>query len=318
MWHLLARRIARSVPLVIVVTAITFVLESLVPGDTARAMVGVLGTQVQYERMRVELGLNLPLWDQYARYMSHLVRGDMGVSAFSGEAVTRLLDQRLPVTLSLVILTTLFCGVVGAGLGVFTAVREGPLGRAVDVLSVLGLALPSFLIALVLVTALSVKAGLFPATGYVPLTSSPWGWLVALVLPVVALGFGPIAIVAKQSRDSMKDALSSEYIRTLRGCGLARWRVLWKHALRNAAIPTVTVLGLVFVSALSFSVFVEQVFVLPGLGSLAVTATTQHDIPVIEGVTVYFTLLVVAVNLILDVVYSVLNPKVRQGWQLSK
>lgn len=312
MLRLVLHRVARSVPLVLVVSAVTFVVESLVPGNTARALVGVLGSQEAYEKMRVQLGLNKPLWYQYLHYMLKLLHGDMGVSAFGGEPVAHLLAQRLPVTLSVVGLTTLFCAVVGVTLGVVGAVKGGPAGRAVDALSVLGLALPNFWVALVLVTAFSVNIHIFPATGYVSPTSSPGGWLVALVLPVIALGLGPVAIVAKQSRDAMKDVLSREYIRTLKGCGLSWRRVLWKHALRNASIPTVTVLGLVFVSALSFSVFVEEVFALPGLGSLAVQATTEHDIPVIEGVTVFFTLLVVVVNLFLDVVYALLNPKVRQ------
>jgi peptide/nickel transport system permease protein len=312
---LVLRRLLRSVPLVLVVSAVTFVLESLVPGDTARAIVGVLGTTAQYEKMRKQLGLDKPLWYQYYHYMVRLLHGDLGSSAFSGESVAHLLAQRLPVTVSLVILTTLFCGIVGASLGMFSAVRGGVVGRLVDGLSVLGMALPNFWLALVLVTLLAVDVHVFPATGYVSPTTSVWHWLVSLVLPVVALGLGPIAIVAKQSRDSMKDVLARDYIRTLRGCGLPRRRVLFKHALRNAAIPTLTVLGLIFVSALSFSVFVEQVFVMPGLGSLAVQATTQHDIPIIEGVTVYFTLIVVAVNLVLDVAYALINPRARETWR---
>jgi len=147
----------------------------------------------------------------------------------------------------------------------------------------------------------------------VPPSVSVSRWLWALTLPVIALALAGVASVAKQTRDSMKDTLAREYIRTLRASGIGQRSIIWKHALRNGAIPVVTVLGLVFVSALSSTVFVEAVFVLPGLGSMAVTATSQHDIPVIEGIALYFTVIVVIVNLLLDIVYGVLNPKVRRA-----
>jgi len=186
-------------------------------------------------------------------------------------------------------------------------------GRAVEVLSLAGLALPGFWVAIILAAVFAVSLRIFPATGYVPPSASVSRWLWALTLPVIALGLAGVASVAKQTRDSMKDTLAREYIRTLRASGIGRRSIIWKHALRNGAIPVVTVLGLVFVSALSSTVFVEAVFVLPGLGSMAVTATSQHDIPVIEGIALYFTVLVVIVNVLLDIVYGMLNPKVRRS-----
>jgi peptide/nickel transport system permease protein len=198
-------------------------------------------------------------------------------------------------------------------LGVISAVRGGVVGRAVEVLSLVGLALPGFWVAIILAAVFAVTLRIFPATGYVPPSASVSRWLWALTLPVIALGLAGVASVAKQTRDSMKDTLAREYIRTLRASGIGRRSIIWKHALRNGAIPVVTVLGLVFVSALSSTVFVEAVFVLPGLGSMAVTATSQHDIPVIEGIALYFTVLVVIVNVLLDIVYGMLNPKVRRS-----
>jgi peptide/nickel transport system permease protein len=309
---LIVRRLITAIPLIVAVTAVTFVLESLVPGDTARAIIGASGSPAAYERLRAQLGLNRPLWYQYGHFLNQLVHGNLGTSVFTGEPVSTLLNQRLPVTLSLVILATLFSAVVGVLLGVISALRGGVIGRAVEVLSLIGLALPSFWIALILVAVFAVTLRAFPATGYVPPTQSVSTWLWALCLPVVALGLAGVAGVAKQTRDSMKDTLARDYIRTLCANGISRRSVIWKHALRNAAIPVVTVVGLVFVGALSAAVFIEAVFVLPGLGSLAVTATNQHDIPVIEGVALYFTVLVVIVNLALDVVYGLLNPKVRR------
>lgn len=313
MRSLIIRRLAVSVPLVVVVTVLTFVLESLVPGNTARAIIGTSGSPAAYERLRVELGLNNPLWYQYWQYLDQVLHGNLGTSVFTGEPVSTLLNQRLGVTLSLVLLATAFCAVLGVLLGVVSAVRGGVVGRAVDVLSLVGLALPGFWVAIILAAVFAVTLRIFPATGYIPPTESVGRWLWALTLPVIALGLGGVASVAKQTRDSMKDTLAREYVRTLRASGIGQGSIIWKHALRNGAIPVVTVLGLVFVSALSSTVFVEAVFVLPGLGSMAVTATSQHDIPVIEGIALYFTVLVVIVNLLLDVVYGVLNPKVRRA-----
>jgi peptide/nickel transport system permease protein len=311
MLGLLLRRIAVSIPLILVVTAATFVLESLVPGDTARAILGTSGTPESYQALREQLGLDKPLWQQYLDYLNQVLHGSLGVSVFSGDAVTTTLGQRLPVTLSLVILTTLFCAVVGVLVGVISAVRGGVIGRAVDVLSLAGLALPSFWVALVLVSVFAVALKMFPATGYAPIGQSPGLWLWALCLPVVALGLGGVSTVAKQTRDSMLDVLDRDYIRTLRANGISQRSIVWRHALRNAAIPVTTVLGLVFVSLLSGSVFAESVFVLPGLGGLAVTSTSQHDVSVIEGIALYFTIIVVLANLLIDVLYGLLNPKVR-------
>jgi peptide/nickel transport system permease protein len=313
MRSLIIRRLAVSLPLIVVVTVLTFVLESLVPGNTARAIIGASGSPAAYQRLRVELGLNNPLWYQYWQYLDQVLHGNLGTSVFTGEPVSTLLNQRLGVTLSLVLLATAFCAVLGVLLGVVSAVRGGVIGRAVDVLSLVGLALPGFWVAIILAAVFAVTLRIFPATGYIPPTESVGRWLWALTLPVIALGLGGVASVAKQTRDSMKDTLGREYVRTLRASGIGRGSIIWKHALRNGAIPVVTVLGLVFVSALSSTVFVEAVFVLPGLGSMAVTATSQHDIPVIEGIALYFTVLVVIVNVLLDVVYGMLNPKVRRA-----
>jgi peptide/nickel transport system permease protein len=312
MLRLILRRLVRSVPLLLVVSAVSFVIESLVPGDVARDLTLGLGTPAEIKALRIKLGLNHPVWYQYLHYLSQLVlHGSLGTDAYSGQAVTTALAPRLPVTLSLVILTTLFCAVVGMALGIASAVYRGYLGKFVDFLSVAGFALPAFWVALVLQNFFTVDNRFFPSVGYISPSTSISGWLHCMALPVVSISLGPMAIVAKQSRDSMKDVLEREYIRTLRACGVSRARILWKHALRNAVTPALTVVSLVFISALSFSVFAETVFALPGLGSLAVSATQTHDVPIIEGITMIFTLLVVAVNLIMDVCYALINPRIR-------
>jgi peptide/nickel transport system permease protein len=213
--------------------------------------------------------------------------------------------------LSLVVGSTLLAAVIGALLGVGGALRADIAGTAIDALSMVGLAIPNFFLGLILIALFAVAIPLFPATSYVPFDESPLEWARSLVLPVVALATPGIAVVAKQTRDSMRAVLERPFIRTLRASGLPRRSIIYKHALRSAAIPVVTVLGLIFVASLGGTVLVESVFAMPGLGGLAVQATTQHDLPLIQGVAVYFTVLVVAVNLLVDLAYGWLDPRVR-------
>jgi peptide/nickel transport system permease protein len=296
---------------VFVATAVSFVLNGLVPGDAARAILGPIATPAQEHALQVQLGLDKPILTQYGDWIFHAVQGQLGTSIFTGQAVTAELNQHLGVTLSLLILGTLASAVIGVSLGVAGAVRGGALGRAIDILSLAGLAIPSFWLALVLIAVFAVGLHLFPAVGYVSITDSPLRWAQSLVLPVAALGLGSSTVIAKVTRDSLRQVLDQDFIRTLRANGFSRRSVLYRHALRNAGIPVLTVIGVVFVSLIGGTIFVEQVFAMPGLGTEAVQATTQHNLPVIQGVVVYFTLLVVAVNLLTDVCYAALDPRVR-------
>lgn len=305
------KRVLISIPLLVVTTAIAFVLQALMPGDPARVIVGIQGSQEAYERVRGLLNLDLPLWQQYGIYLGNLLRGDLGNSLFSNEPVAQSLANRLPVTLSIIVGAILLGTVVGVLLGVASAKLGGWLARVVDVVSLLGLALPSFWLALVLVTAFAITIPLFPATGYVPFTIDPGLWAASLVLPVVALSIGSVASIAKITRDGVSDALDQDYIRTLRAAGVGESSLLWRHALKNAGVPIVTIVGVSFVAALSGSLFVENVFVLPGLGSLVNEATTKQDIPVVQGVALAYALIVVVVNLLVDITYTYLNPKVK-------
>jgi peptide/nickel transport system permease protein len=311
MTRLILRRLLLSIPLILVVTALTFLLEAVVPGNAARAMLGPYGTQADYQALVAKLGLNEPLWQQYAHWLSGAVHGNLGQSIFVGEPVTAMLNERLGVTLSLVAGVALLCGTVGVLLGTASAVRGGWFGKAADGFSLLGLALPSFWVGLVLIAVFAVKLHLLPPTGYTSPTASLGGWLAGLVLPVVALSLAGITLIAKQTRDSMLDVLNRDFVRGLRASGLSPASVIWKHALRNAGLPVVSVLGTTLIAALSGAVFVEAVFALPGLGSLAQQATEQHDLPVLEGIALYFTVITVVINLVTDLAYGWLNPKVR-------
>jgi peptide/nickel transport system permease protein len=311
MTRLIVNRLILSVVLVFVSSVAIFVLMALVPGDPARTILGSNATPTSIAYLRQQMGLNQPLYAQYGKWLVGLLHGDLGNSIFSGDSVVSLIVGRIPVTLSLVLLSTLVIGVIGGTLGLFSAVRGGWLGRLLDAISLVGLALPAFWVAVILVAFFAVGLRIFPATGYVPLTQDPGQWLLSLVLPVAALSLGGVTIVAKQMRGSALDVLSRDYIRVLRANGISERAILFKHVLKNASLPSVTVLGITVVGALTGAVFIENVFVLPGLGSLVTQATSTHDLPVVLGVGVFFTLFVIIVNLIVDISYGLLNPKVR-------
>jgi peptide/nickel transport system permease protein len=313
MIRIATRWLVSSVALLFAVTALTFVLASLAPGSAVRA---VLGTETsvtpqQYAQMERQLGLNEPLPVQYWHWLANLLHGSLGNDLFSGQPITAALGTRIGASLSLIIATVVVSGVAGVAFGTFSAVRGGVTGRILDTLAVSGFALPSFWLALILIELLAVQARLFPTTGFVALSSDPGQWLRSIVLPVLTLSAGTTAAIARQTRDSMLQVFGRDFITALRSRGLPLRVIIWKHALRNAAIPVVTTLGVVFIGLLGGTVLVEQVFAIPGLGEAAVTATTTHDLPMIEGIAFYFAVLVVIVNLLVDISYAALNPKVR-------
>lgn len=311
MWRLIAHRIVMSIPLLLIVSLIIFGLEAIVPGDAASTILGQNATPANLAVLRGQLGLNEPWLVRYGHWLGGAVHGDLGTSIISGEDVMSSVTSRLNVTLSLLVPSVLLSAVVGLALGFASALRGGALGRFIDVLSLLGFALPGFWIALILVTFFAVHLNLLPATGYQDFTASPGGWLQSIILPVLALSLQGITAVAKQTRDTVMEVLETDYVKFLRANGVPERAVRYRHVLRNASIPVVTTLGLVSVGMLSGTVFIENVFVLPGLGSLATQATLDHDIPVILGVGVFFTLSVIVINLLIDLAYGLLNPKVR-------
>jgi peptide/nickel transport system permease protein len=311
----MARWLVSSVVLLFVITALTFVLASMAPGDAARAILSSQSgsyTAQQYQQMRHALGIDQPLPLQYWHWLDGVLHGSLGTDLFSDQPVAQELGSRLGPSLSIIGGTLIVSGVVGVGLGIVSAVRGGVLGRLVDIVSLAGLSFPNFWLALVLAELLAVKIQVFPATGYVPLGADPGPWLRSIALPVLTLSAGAVAFVAKQTRDSMSEVMSREFIVMLRARGLPGRSVVLRHALRNAAVPVVTVLGLLLATLLGGTVLIEDVFSIPGLGQEAVTAAGSHDLPVIEGVAFCFTVIVIIANLLVDVSYRLLNPKVRQ------
>ncbi|MFI8893885.1 ABC transporter permease [Streptomyces paradoxus] len=311
MLPIILRRLALSVPLLVIVSAITFVLESFVPGDPARTLLGINATQEQYDALRAAMHLDQPVAVQYWLYLRDLLQGDLGSSLFSGESVLGLIGQRLPVTLALVTGGTVLASFAGVVLGVYSATRGRFSRRAFDIVSLLGSAVPNFWIALLLVAVFAVKFAIFPATGYTPLSESPAQWAAGLVLPVISLAIGGVAFISKVTRDAMLSTLGLDHIRTLRASGIRPASIIWKHALRGCGLPVVTTIGLMMITFIPGTILIENVFTLPGLGTTVVDATNQHDLPVVQGLTITFTVMVIVVNLLVDILYSFLNPKVR-------
>lgn len=311
MFRFVLRRLAAGVVLVAVLSTATFFLLYLSGGNIARRILGQQATEDTVVQKQHELGLDRPVLSRFGDWASHALRGDLGASWFTGEPVKSALVNRVQVTLSLVIGATVVTAVVAVVLGVLAATRRGWVDRLVQILSVLGFAIPGFLLALGLVIVFAIKLHWFEPTGYTALADSPGKWLSAITLPVIALSVGSIAGVAGQIRGSMIDALRQDYVRTLRSRGLSERRVVYRHVLRNAAGPALSVLAVQFVGLLGGAVIVEQIFAIPGLGQLAVGATSQGDIPLVMGLVLVTAVIVVILNLVVDLLQGWLNPKVR-------
>lgn len=302
-----------SIVLLVAVTGVTFVLSSLAPGSAVTAVLGTdtTYTQQQYDQVKHQLGLDQPLPSQYWHWLSNLFHGSLGTDLFNGQPITQALNERVGPSMSIIITTIVVSGLLGIGFGVFSAARGGIVGKLLDFAAIAAFAVPNFWLAVVLIEVFAVEVPLFPATGYVPLTSDPAQWARSIALPVITLSAAATALIARQTRDSMLRVLARDFVVSLRSQGLSTRSIIFKHALRNAALPVITALGLMFISLLAGTVFVEDVFAIPGMGQEAVSAGSMHDLPMIEGVALYFTVFVIAVNLLVDVSYGILNPRSR-------
>ncbi|GAB3274358.1 ABC transporter permease [Kineosporia babensis] len=311
MFVFLARRLMSGFVLVAVVGSLTFVTMSLSGTDPVRNLLGENATQEQVDARAAQLGLDRPLPERYLDWAVSAVQGDLGTSWVNNASVSQVIGQRLPVSLSLVIASTLVTALVSVALGIAAAVRKGFLDRLVQVLAVAGYALPNFWVALVLVSFFAISLRLLPATGYTPLTTDPGKWALGLVLPVAALAIGTIASTTQQVRAATVDVLEHDFVRTLRSRGLPSRSIVGVHVLRNAAGPALTVLSLQFVALLAGTVVIERVFALPGVGSMVVSSATAGDLPMVLGIVTVMVVVVVVVNLLVDVATGWLNPKVR-------
>lgn len=306
------RRLAVALPLLVAVTFCVFVLVDLAPGDPAAAIAGEHPTAERIAQIRASLGLDEPLLKRYGTWLFDALQANLGTSLANGQAVTDAIGDRLPTTLSLVAVAMAVTLVVGLAAGLVAAVRHGRAAdRVITAVASAAIALPPFWVALVLVMLFSVQAGWLPAIGYESLSAGLWPWLSHLLLPAIALALLPMAEVAMQFRQAMVAVLQRDYITNAEARGLSRPRVLGKHAAKNAAVPVTTVFAYRFAQVLGGTVAIESVFDLPGIGRLAVTSVLNRDIPVLLGLVVLTTLIVLVINLLVDISYGYFNPKVR-------
>jgi peptide/nickel transport system permease protein len=298
-----------------VILLVTFVTFSLMYADgpgIARSTLGLNATPEAVAAQLTKLGLDQPLLTQYWDWLTGAVTGDLGRSFYTSESVAGALSSRVPVTLTLVISTLLLAAVVSVVLGVTAAVRGGWVDRVVQFLTVLGNGIPPYVIAIGLVFTLAVAWRIFPATGYVPLAKDPEMWMKSLTLPVIALAVGAIAGIAAQFRTAVLDTLGRDYTRTLRARGVRESEIIFRNVLRNAAAPGLTAISLTMIGLLGGTVFIEQIFAIPGMGQLANSAAQISDVPMVMGTVLVTVVIVLAVNFLSDLGVTLLNPKARK------
>jgi peptide/nickel transport system permease protein len=312
MWKLIGRRLLLTIPLLFVVSLIVFSLTLLVPGDPAVTIAGETATPERIEEIREELGLDQPVLQQYLTWVSGVLRGDLGTSLYSTQTVVDALKAALPATLSLAFLALLFVMLIGVPFGLIAGTRPGSvIDRTLTAIAALGVAAPAYWVGIILLIVFANNLGWFPATQFVPLSEGVGPWLHHLILPAFALSLAGIVEVTRQLRSGMTETMMQDYVRTARSKGLPYRRVVFKHALKNAAIPAVTVIGLQVNALLGGAIAVELVFNINGLGLLAVRAVQNRDLPIVQGIVLVSVVVVTLSNLIVDIVYGRLNPKVR-------
>ena len=312
----LARRILLALPALLGVALVVFLLMRAVPGDVVTNLVGLEGNVTPERRAELQrmFGLDLPVHVQFVQWLRAALQGDLGSSLRTGRSVSLDLALRFPVTLELTFLSLCVALLVAIPAGVAAALRRGRLvDYAVSVFALLGLSLPSFFLGILLILLFSLRLGWLPPAGYVPFTEAPFDNLRHMLLPSVSLGLVLAAATARIVRSTMLEMLGRDFVRTARAKGLAEPRVLYRHALRNALIPVVTVVGLQFGTLLGGAVIIEQVFSLPGVGRFALEGINLRDYPVVQGAVLLISAAFIVVNLLVDVLYSMIDPRIRYG-----
>lgn len=306
------RRLLGVIPVMLVVGIFVFSLLHMAPGDPAAIIAGDNATPANIALIRTNLGLDRPLLEQFTSWGWATLRGDLGVSMFSQIAVTTLIEQRIGPTFSLAFTTMLVAVVIAITFGVLSAWKAGSLlDRLVMGAAVMGFSVPVFVVGYILVYFVALQWRWLPVQGYTPLTDGLWPWLQHLILPSVALGLAYVALIARITRASMLDVLAEDYIRTASAKGVATLPILLGHALKNAAVPIVTVIGIGVALLISGVVITESVFNIPGIGRLVVDAISRRDYPIIQGVMIVFAAVYVLINLAIDISYSFLDPRIR-------
>ena len=312
MWGYIGRRVLATIPVLLIVALLVFLMLRFTPGDPAAVIAGDSATSADIAQIREKLGLDGSVVTQFFIWFGNVMQGNFGESFFYKKTVASLIGDRLEPTLSLAVLTIVLATLIAVPLGTLAAYRQGSwIDRAVMGLSVMGFSVPAFVVGYVLILVFSIQFGWFPVQGYQRLAEGFWGFLHRLLLPSFTLAIVFIALLARMTRTSVLEVLNEDYVRTARAKGLPNLKVLVFHALRNAAVPIVTVIGIGIATLLGGVVVTESVFNIPGLGRLTVDAVLARDYPTVQAVILLFSFTYVLINLAIDLLYTVLDPRIR-------
>jgi len=312
MFAFILRRVIATIPVMAFVALFVFSLLYIAPGDPAAVIAGDQATPQDVERIRQGLGLDRPFLVRFGEWLFNVLRGDLGISIFTSLPVTELIKQRVEPTVSLMLVTLLLAISIAVPLGVIAAWKAGSLiDRLAMAISVTGFSVPVFVVGYLLAYIFALQLDWLPVQGYTPLKQGLWPWFENLILPAITLGFVYIALIARITRASMLEVLQQDYVRTARAKGVTQPSILFVHALKNAAIPIVTVIGIGIALLIGGAVVTESVFAIPGLGRLTVDAILRRDYPVIQGLVLMFSFVYVLINLIVDVIYTLIDPRIR-------
>jgi peptide/nickel transport system permease protein len=312
--RLVARRLLIAVPVLWGVSALTFIVMSVLPGNAAQQLLGVQATPAQVHQLELQLGLDKPAWERYGDWLGGVVTGNLGRSLASGEPVTAIIGERLPVTLELVVYALFVSVALAVPVALLAARRPGGVADRVSMgISMAGLSMANYVLALVLVIVLAVYLPIFPAIGFVPLGENIGANLRSLTLPALAIGLPLAGFYTRLLRADIADQMQEEYVVTARAKGVGPWQVLVRHALRNSLFGLLTIVGLNLGTLIGATVIIEQIFSLPGIGQAFLQAINNRDVPLIEAIVVVLATAVVLANLLTDILYAVLDPRIRYG-----
>jgi peptide/nickel transport system permease protein len=312
MFAFIVRRIITTIPVMAFVALFVFSLLYIAPGDPAAVIAGDQASPADVERIRASLGLDRPYLVRFGEWFFRVLQGDLGTSIFTSLPVTQLIAQRIEPTLSLMVLTLILAVSIAVPLGVVAAWKAGTwVDRVVVGFAVFGFSVPVFVIGYLLAYTFALKLDWLPVQGYTPLAQGLGPWIKNLILPAITLGTVYIALIARITRATMLDVLQQDYIRTARSKGVAQNSILFLHALKNAAVPIITIIGIGVALLIGGAVVTESVFAIPGLGRLTLDAILRRDYPVIQGVVLIFSFVYVLVNLVIDLIYTLVDPRIR-------
>lgn len=307
MLRMIGGRIALAVPVLFIITALSFVLVSFIPGNAATTILGQNATPQSIQALDTQLGLDKPLPIQYLSWLSAAFHGNLGTSIFTGDPVAATVFGRVMPTLYIAGFATLAAAIIGVVLGTIGAVRGGVIARALDVLGMVGISLPNFWFALILIVFVAGRLGWFPSLGYTAPSANPSMWVSQLVLPVTALAIAGVALIAKQTRGAVVEAMSRDFMRFMQANGISRNSLIYRHGLRYSATAIVSGISSSFINLFGGTVALETIFAIPGLGSLVTTATLQHDLPTVQGTVLVYTIVILIVTLLADICYRLLD-----------